>query len=783
MPCKTDTQQWLEATVYLDINPSSANYMDLYYRCDSTLQNGWLLRMGDADDGLKLIERKSGKERIECKGEIGYFNKTKSNITVRWVKQDKQFILLYKDSSWDQFNVLCAAIDTLPYTFQYFGLGIVQTGSGAAGKHRVPNLSVTPPRPDKTPPTIQSLQWQSPSTAIIQFSEPILLQNKNQLICGFQQALSFAPINKKTLEATFSPQTCNDTHRIFVQNAQDSAGNVQPLAQRVAFLSCPTPVNPFDITITEIMADPLPSRGFLPPVQYIELKNQSTKRLWLSELTLSDLQTSIALPSHLLQPQERVTLCHENDTALMKNIPNVIGCKLPYLNIESETLTLLNKERQIIHQIQYNKSMHHPAYEEGGYSLEHSDTTNYCIDLFQWKSNTVLGGTPSMPPTPCEPYPTAKTTPPNVNMPFEIAYLGATHPDTAVVVFTHPLKDSLPKLHAIDNGIDYRFLPLNNPPNRYIIQPPLRNNQRVMATVTPVQDCQGNWLSQTQHPLGFSWDFPMPGDLLFNEVMFNASDYLCDYVEIANISNKVLQLQGLQLQVLTDQLPVQVITLSDESHLLYPGELRCFSAQPYQLSLANNPAIFFQHQHVLNFPNLPASEATLQLTHPLGNVIDEMTYSESQHIPILPSNKGVSLEKTSPQAPSGQTVHWVSATATAGYATPGEINSQCSQPTKKLHNAFNLSKTVYAFQTEEYITLQHQLPKSGYVVKLSLYSFMGSKITLPLPTVQVSQDGQILIPLWPLKSMLPSGNYILHVDAFHPDADICRQNLRLLLVH
>jgi hypothetical protein len=77
----------------------------------------------------------------------------------------------------------------------------------------------------------------------------------------------------------------------------------------------------------------------------------------------------------------------------------------------------------------------------------------------------------------------------------------------------------------------------------------------------------------------------------------------------------------------------------------------------------------------------------------------------------------------------------------------------------------------------------HQLPKAGYVVKVSLFSMMGSIVPIPIPATQVSQDGQLLIPLWEIKQTLPSGNYILHIDAFHADADICRQNLRLVLVH
>ncbi|MEK0439336.1 MAG: hypothetical protein RLZZ504_252 [Bacteroidota bacterium] len=781
MACTTDSLQWLETTIYVDFNPSSANYIDVLFRCDSLLQNGWLIRLGDVDDGIKLIQRSGGKERIDCAGESGYFNKSKSNITLRWVKQRDQFLLLYKDSSWESYKTLCGSVDTLPYHYKFSGLAIIQTGSGAAGKHRVEMFTVTPPHPDKTPPTIQFLQWKSPSTAEIQFSEPIVLQNKNQLICQYQQAIAYTQPNSRTLIAQFNSQPCNQPQTVYVQNAQDSAGNIQPLQQKTAFVYCETPVEPFEVTITEIMADPFPNRGFLPPVQYIELKNNTQKSLWLSELHLSDLHSTNALPNVLLSPQMRVTLCRFADTPLMKSIPRVVGCNLPYLNIETETLTLTNQQNQIVHRFQYHQYMHHPSYRDGGYSLEHIDSLQNCLDLFQWQSNTALGGTPSQPPVKFQPYPTSKPTPPPTQLPFSIAYLAATHPDTAVIAFTHPIQGQLPRMRSKLQENQYTFTPQSN--NQYHIAPPLKNGQAFTVLIDSALSCNGETITNVMGSLCYVESVPLPGELQFNEVMFNSLDHLSDFVEIVNTSQKPLQLMGLQLKIQNNPQPEEIVTLSNQPYTLYPGEIRCFSVQSYPLARANNPQQVFNHQTVPNFPNLPAAGATLQLLHPLGTTIDEMVYRETMHTPILNSTKGVSLEKTSPTAPSNQSMHWVSATATAGNSTPAETNSQCSQLRKSTAKAFQLEKMVYQFQNDEHIVLLHQLPKAGYVVKVSLFSMMGSIVPIPIPATQVSQDGQLLIPLWEIKQTLPSGNYILHIDAFHADADICRQNLRLVLVH
>lgn len=783
LPCSNDTWQWLETTLYLDFNTSSANYVDLLFRFDSSLQNGWILRLGDVEDGLKLIERKAGKERVECTGEMGYFNKTKSNITVRWVKQNNLMLLLYKDSSWEQYRTLCAAIDTLNPNRNHCGIAIIQTGSGAAGKHRFTTFIVQPPRPDKTPPTFTSLLWKSTTWAQLNFSEPIFLQNKNQLVCNHAQADTFYRLNSKSLMAKFPPQTCNKTHTVYVQNIQDSAGNIQPLQYRSQTVECPTPIKPYQITFTEIMADPYPSVGILPDAQYIELKNHTETALWLNELTLSDDQTSTPLPKYLILPQERVTLCNYNDTQSFKNIPHLIPCKLPYLNIEAETLTLKNPQLQIIHQVTYHKYMHHPGYENGGYSLEHADSSTPCKDQFLWHSNTHLGGTPSQPNHPPKPYPSIKHPNGTPYLPFQIAYIAATHPDTLLLEFNDPLLESTPTLEALNSPVPHTFTQLQWDPLKYLIQPPLANGEMVPIAIKMAKNCLGTPLIDSITQCAFTDHIPKPGELQFNEVMFNALDHLPDYIEVVNTSNKPLQLQGLQLQIVDPLQTPTITTLQPTPFVLYPNQLRCYSNKPYQLALANEPSQYKYLGLVTDFPNLPASQSTLQLTHPNGEQIDEMHYDESMHTPILLTNKGVSLEKTHPTAPSNQSPHWVSATISAGYSTPGSTNSQSTTlKTSPKPKPFYPEKIVYLLHQDEKIVLFHKLKLPGYLVTVQLFSLLGNAIPLNIPPMEVSAEGAIHIPLYNLKNQLPSGNYILHIEAFHPVADLCKQNIRLVLL-
>lgn len=796
--CSMDSSTWLEAQIFLEFNPSSANYIDILFHFDSILINGWILRVGDTEDGIKLIQRKKSTDFTVLKGESGHFNKTKSNIQIRIVKQPQQIIVLYKDSSWEQFKCLGAAIDTMPLNQKYHGLGILQTGNGAAGKQIFKSFYVGPPRPDKSPPVLEQIHWLNPSWVQLQFSEPVFIENRNQIICEFEKADTFFSPQSNTILAKFLPRKCNKNITVYIQNIKDSASNIQALQQQSALLECETPILPYQITISEIMSDPNPSLGYLPSSQYIELKNNTNQAMWLNELTLSDAQTKIQLPKHLLAAQNRIVLCALNDTQLSQRFPNTLQCKLPYINIEYDKLSLTNRKNECIHELHFHNFMHHPSFSGGGYSLEHTDTLQPCLDPFLWESNSELGGTPGTRHSITAPFPTPRFPIPDPNTPFRIFYIGAPQSDTLKIFCNHAVHaQTPPNVRAVDTSQKIQFQFVGNSNNTiahpqianatwiYTIEPPLKVNEIVNLQINNALDCNNNTLQDTIIAATFCSSPPMPGEIKFNEIMFNALDELPDYIEITNISNRPIQLQGMQLQVIKPQQTPDIFFLNPQPHVLYPKELLCYSINPYLIARSYNPSAWKNHYWVPNFPNLPATEATLKLTHNHQSPIDQMTYTDAMHTPTLLTTKGVSLEKTSITAPSNIALHWVSATSTVGNATPGETNSQIhSASTRKFNNQkpFSLQKNHYLINGDDPIVLIHHFSKPGFIVTATLFTMHGMAISTPCRLVQVSEKGQILIPTNEYKNLIPSGNYLLHVEAFHPDADLCSQNLRIILV-
>ena len=62
-----------------------------------------------------------------------------------------------------------------------------------------------------------------------------------------------------------------------------------------------------------------------------------------------------------------------------------------------------------------------------------------------------------------------------------------------------------------------------------------------------------------------------------------------------------------------------------------------------------------------------------------GEVLDELKYQSNWHFQLLENVEGVSLERINPNTTTQNPSNWHSASATVGYASPGNRNSQYFQ--------------------------------------------------------------------------------------------------------
>ena len=74
-------------------------------------------------------------------------------------------------------------------------------------------------------------------------------------------------------------------------------------------------------------------------------------------------------------------------------------------------------------------------------------------------------------------------------------------------------------------------------------------------------------------------------------------------------------------------------------------------------------------------PSMPDDRGHLVLLNRELNLIDEVSYNEEMHFPLLADKEGISLEKVRPEISSTEKSSWHSASESSGWGTPGAENS------------------------------------------------------------------------------------------------------------
>ena len=170
-----------------------------------------------------------------------------------------------------------------------------------------------------------------------------------------------------------------------------------------------------------------------------------------------------------------------------------------------------------------------------------------------------------------------------------------------------------------------------------------------------------------------------PGDIIFNEILFNPPPYGYDYLELYNRSSSVINCSELWLAAreLTGNLK-DPVNLVKEERAFFPGEY---------LLLTENPDWIVHHYPNTDesgmiplspMPSLPDDVGKIVLLNTSADIIDELDYDHHWHSPLLSNENGVALERIRTDLPTELASNWTSATAASGYGTPGYKNSENS---------------------------------------------------------------------------------------------------------
>ncbi|MCX8112813.1 MAG: lamin tail domain-containing protein [Bacteroidia bacterium] len=542
----------------------------------------------------------------------------------------------------------------------------------AGGTPGAPN-SVMGSWSDQTPPSLVKLTFRSLQEILLTFSEPVdtaymRLPQRYILTGGTTvQSVSFGMLNEVLLYLTV-PLISGVAHTLDIE-ARDCAGNAAQI--RYAF-GLPAPAAPFDVVISEVMADPDPPVG-LPPYEYIELYNRSQKYIELENWTLQVGTIQRRLPHYLLPPNSYVTVTSSEGVLALSAYGPALGIlSFPSLPNRGGLIVLRDAGGRDIERLNYSDAWYKdPAKEDGGWSLERLWTEWLCAGGDGWRASaSPTGGTPaslnsvrSTEPRPRPAILSAQYRPPVVLLSFSERMDSSTLSQVELYRWDPPVP--LIAATPMEGGFAVELLPMI----------PLEENRSYTITLYSLLSCAGEPLDS----LVVSFIVPAsvePMDVVINEILPEPQVSGVRYVELYNRSEKIIDATQLILARGGQPFSFRAIT-GERPVLLFPRGYLCVASDTADVQRRYSPPPHARFHQVRSLPAYDYSRDTVWLLRSRDSVpIDWVPYSSAYHFPDLRSRKGVALERLSPHRPSHDPQNWYSAASSVRYGTPGYENSQ-----------------------------------------------------------------------------------------------------------
>ena len=278
----------------------------------------------------------------------------------------------------------------------------------------------------------------------------------------------------------------------------------------------------------------------------------------------------------------------------------------------------------------------------------------------------------------------------------------------------------------------------------------------------------------TPHKPGIPTDIiVLPNEIVFNELLPNPYPEGSEYIELYNRSDRTLPLAG--LSVATRKSDGTLSTHYPLSSIVSPVEPQDYALLTKSMGgvsdfyLISSPDAL----HELKLPVLANTSATLVLFRTEDEVmIDEIRYSSKWHAPSVKNEKGIALERINPDSDTQDEMNWTSASATAGYGTPGHRNSQYGKQDEG--EVTGIESPVYSEATKEY-TISYHLDESGYTCRAWIFDISGRRISEVVNHDLLGIEGELTWNgLAANGSKVRTGVYIFYAELVHPQGKIER---------
>ncbi|GGK19971.1 lamin tail domain-containing protein [Parabacteroides faecis] len=271
-----------------------------------------------------------------------------------------------------------------------------------------------------------------------------------------------------------------------------------------------------------------------------------------------------------------------------------------------------------------------------------------------------------------------------------------------------------------------------------------------------------------------------PGEFVINELLPNPFTGGSEYIELYNRSGHALPVSGLSIAVrkadgtLNTRYPLSSVAsmIEPDGYVLLTKNLSGVTDFYTILS----PSSLFE---VPKLPILANTSSTLVLFRTKDEVvIDEVSYSSKWHASSVKDQKGVALERIDPEAETQSAANWTSASATAGYGTPGYQNSQSDISSPDDPDSPDEPTGIEVPQWDEssgHYTISYYLDQPGYSCRVFIFNLAGIRVAEIANHELLGMKGQLTWDGYALSGkQLQTGIYIFYAELYHTTGTVKR---------
>jgi len=537
---------------------------------------------------------------------------------------------------------------------------------------------------------------------------------------------------------------------------------------------------PYDIVIDEIMADPTPSNG-LPEVEWLEIRNVSPFDINLSGWKLAkSTGKSGPLANRILKPDSVLIICSTGSLASISAYGSSLSVtSFPTLSNTGDLISLLAPDGRTIHAVNYTDDWYHNELKkQGGWSLEMIDINNPCSGTDNWSASiNINGATPgfanSIDALNIDDY-----------SPKLIRAI-ATDSLHVVLYFNEPM-DSISAMNVanyqIDNGIGspISVLPLAPLFDKIIIEThlPIQENIVYNITVNGVTDCISNSIGSFNTTRFGIASLPDSFDIVVNEILFNPKSDGVDYIELYNRSEKMIDLKSLHIANLNSLGVIDnIISLPDDGYLFFPKQMLVFTTSS---SMVKRNYVSNYPDNIITVNELPSfndDEGNVILLNEQGNIIDKLSYKDDWHFKLLNDVEGIALERINYDSKTQDENNWHSASATVGFGTPADKNSQCMD-NNILSGSINVEPKIISPNNDGFddvAAIYYSFPEPGYVANIIIFDISGNRVKhLKTNALCGSQGIYNWDGLNDKHQRISTGQYIVYTEVFNVKGTVKR---------